>query len=501
MSAAIVTAGPIRRWAFLAGFVLALSLLALGASQGARADAADPFTINVQSSGLTVTLSGTWRWERGECNDRWTGWAVDWGDPNAPGHLVPADEGPDYYVGTPSDNTVHMHNPPDCGQSIDNKLRQGTWGPISHTYSEPGEYSVCAIMYDVHHRDGVLKKTTGTHGIVAGGEERNKDNSAETNNFVKDPNKNCAPATFVLKTPTPAPTPTPSPSPTPTATPCPDDPSKTPMPGGGCPTPTPTATATPTATPCPDDPTKTPMPGGSCPTPTPTATPTATPCPDDPTKTPMPGGSCPTPTPCACPTPSPTPAATPTPTPPATPTPVITPSPTPNNRTCLDSDPSLTMVELHSGTLGNLGAVGSGQFGDGTLTVNISSYTGSSFAWTSNIGLDSVFARTAGGGSLKEYQPEATSGSVNAGGSITFISFCYDHSAAPTPTMPPTDFSFGSGGGAGLSGLTVALLMIVGLAAAVVVGSHRRSAATAAATGTRSVVWSTQTTPSRRRDR
>ena len=89
MSAALLFAGPIRRWVVLAGLFLALGLVALGAGQQARADAADPFTIDVQTSGLTVTLSGTWQWERGDCEDRWTGWAVDWGDPSAPGRRSP----------------------------------------------------------------------------------------------------------------------------------------------------------------------------------------------------------------------------------------------------------------------------------------------------------------------------------------------------------------------------------------------------------------------------
>jgi hypothetical protein len=167
------------------------------------------------------------------------------------------------------------------------------------------------------------------------------------------------------------------------------------------------------------------------------------------------------------------------------------------------------MLELHSGTLGNLQAsAGSGQFSDGTLMVNISGYTGSSFSWMSNIGVDSLLARTSGGGSLVEYSPERTSDQgVNAGGAITFLSFCYDVDSVVTPpptstpkiTPPPTDISFGDVGSGGISGLTMALLLIAGVAATLVIGSARRPAPAPARGGGAAGPWSTQAAWPRRR--
>ena len=268
--------------------------------------------------------------------------------------------------------------------------------------------------------------------------------------------KDITSTTFCFQPPAPTPTPSPTPSPTPTLCPCPT------------PTPSPTPTPPPTPTPTPT------CPGGQ--------------------HTPDPNGGCPTPTPTLCPCPTPTPPPTPSPTPAATPT----PTPTPNDRTCRDSHTSLDMLELHSSSLASLSVNGGGQFTDGTLTVNIAGYTGSSFAWTSNIGVDSVFARTAGGGQGFDYSPESTGDQVDAGGAITSISFCYDFTPQKTPkvTPPPTDISFGDASGGGLSGLTLALLLIVGAAATMVVGANRRTAlALPAGRRSGSAIWSTQQPP------
>ena len=165
------------------------------------------------------------------------------------------------------------------------------------------------------------------------------------------------------------------------------------------------------------------------------------------------------------------------------------------------------MVEVHSSSLASLSATGSGQFGDGTLLVNIFGYTGSSFSWSSNIGVDSVFARTAGGGQGYDYSPSSKGDSnLSGGGAITSISFCYDFKPVVTPTPritpPPTDISFGDVNGGGISGLTMALLLITGIAAAMVIGSGRRTGLLAVAGGARpSTPWSTQLVPTRRRDR
>lgn len=231
------------------------------------ADAGNPATVNAPvlsgPNNLTVTLSGTWSWNRDNC-DRFVGWAIDWDDPAAAGNRIATS---DFYVGTPTDNTVHTAmncgNPP--GQS-------GTWGPISHTYAQAGTYQACAVIYDLHLEtkktdklngainasvttitldstsgiavgdilkidDEYLTVVTvasatsltvqrGTNGstaashsdnkdvstvtikdgdLVAGGSGRNDDNSVEKN-YLKD-QSGCAPVTIVITTPTPSPTP------------------------------------------------------------------------------------------------------------------------------------------------------------------------------------------------------------------------------------------------------------------------------------------------------
>jgi hypothetical protein len=50
-----------------------------------------------------------------------------------------------------------------------------------------------------------------------------------------------------------------------------------------------------------------------------------------------------------------------------------------------------------------------GVFTDGTLTVTISQYTGTSFDFTANIGVDAVFVKAGPGGNLYRYDPEVTS--------------------------------------------------------------------------------------------
>jgi hypothetical protein len=170
------------------------------------------------------------------------------------------------------------------------------------------------------------------------------------------------------------------------------------------------------------------------------------------------------------------PVSTPTPTPTATP---------PGEETCLTNRPDLTMLEFHSGTLANLLTAGSGQFTDGTLIVNISSYTGHSFSWVSNVNVTSVFGRTATDGALYIYQPPSKGATgLEAGGAITNLSFCYNPPAAtptpsatptatPTPTMPPTDVTFNGAGQGSSNGLMLALL-VIGLASAALVALPRQ---------------------------
>ena len=156
-----------------AGLVLSLAATVL-------ADAPEPDGIlitDVEISGLTVTLSGTWAWSRG-CDggsidgDRDVGWAVDWNDPDAAGNeLVTGIE-----VGTPTDNLVHQRPSGeigDCGG--DTNVATGPWGPISHEYTTAGLYEVCVVLYDVD----IPPDSDGSHSVIAGGPDHNTDNSIE----------------------------------------------------------------------------------------------------------------------------------------------------------------------------------------------------------------------------------------------------------------------------------------------------------------------------------
>ena len=176
--------------------VLATIGLMLSVTATVLADAANPSgTINVQVRGLTVTLDGTWTWTR-NCDsgtihpgDRDVGWAVDWDDPSTAGNeVIPGVE-----VGTPTDNVVHLRAAADQGDcSGGTSTSSGPWGPISHTFAEPGEYDICAVMYDLK----MPPEASGRRSLIAGGDNHNTDNSVEENSFVNE--GFCAPATIVI---------------------------------------------------------------------------------------------------------------------------------------------------------------------------------------------------------------------------------------------------------------------------------------------------------------
>jgi uncharacterized repeat protein (TIGR01451 family) len=165
------------------GALLGAFLLTFGIVATVFADAANPDTVNVQVSGTTVTLTGTWSWfSRGTAvcaPHRSVGWAVDWKDPNDPGNPVGATG---WNVGTALDNTVHTTG--DCGTS-NGSFPVGNWGPVSHVYTQAGDYTVCVLMYDLQtdRATGIIP-ATGDHSFTAGGPNRNTDNSAETNGLT-----------------------------------------------------------------------------------------------------------------------------------------------------------------------------------------------------------------------------------------------------------------------------------------------------------------------------
>lgn len=194
----IVRPRSLRR--HIVGIPLAAAALVLVGAAAVSADSPDPVTIEVEQDGLTVTLSGTWKWLEkfapcgpGTLTNRAAGWQADWDD-GFTGNPVPSKRGPIglfYHMGSRTDNLVYRSSANggrgDCGVAATNAPGVvGTWGPISHTYAEPGEYNVCVLMYDVRYK----RTTTGqivlsdAKQLQAGGPNRNRDNSAETNNYA-----------------------------------------------------------------------------------------------------------------------------------------------------------------------------------------------------------------------------------------------------------------------------------------------------------------------------
>lgn len=181
-------------------FVIASGLAAVADSPDVNTTALANYTVNTDGT-VSVTVQGTWAWpsHKSDCNtNRYAaGWAVAWNDKAAPGNFVGTLNGVDYYVGTPTDNTVKYLNSPRCG--VYNPAvgyNSGTWGPETHTYANVASVppSVCVVTYDIH--------TGGNGGIKdgdlnAGGPKRNGDNSVESNGQ----RSTCA--DIVIKTPKP----------------------------------------------------------------------------------------------------------------------------------------------------------------------------------------------------------------------------------------------------------------------------------------------------------
>jgi uncharacterized membrane protein len=180
-----------KRFAALFTALAALGLVLAGliTAGPASANAANPLPTTTGSAtvapngDITVTVSGTWSWLSQTCTGRFgTGWAVAWGDPNAPGNPVPTTN-PKLLVGTPTDNTVHYNVIAPLGTCDANNHPTGPWTD-SHTYKAGTPIGdICVNMYDLH-----KSPADQPNDFIAGGANHNKDNSVETNDF--DPNSN-----------------------------------------------------------------------------------------------------------------------------------------------------------------------------------------------------------------------------------------------------------------------------------------------------------------------
>ena len=148
--------------------------MTLGLAGSVLADSGDPTSITAEVNGHTVTVHGDWTWDAADCNNssvKIVGWAVSWGDPNFTENAVPKPGGGSYFMGDATIGNQITTTGDLC------KNFPGTWGPLSHTYADAGSYDVCVIIYDL--RDPA--PATGAHSFLAGGANRNTDNSVEEN--------------------------------------------------------------------------------------------------------------------------------------------------------------------------------------------------------------------------------------------------------------------------------------------------------------------------------
>ncbi|MDE3096924.1 MAG: hypothetical protein KGK07_13130 [Chloroflexota bacterium] len=226
-----------------------------------------PLTISQTTSGLTVTVSGTWKWEgciSHSNSKKHVGFAIVWGDgTGVPNPYPPPAVSRDgvYPTGGPS-GTWTACAPPGTGN----------WGPLTHTYASANSYQACVITYDVHFKTPP-PPTTGEGSTNPWQNDDNSYDGYDDEELAK--RQQCVP---VNPAPTATPTATAGPA---TSTPNPATATATATSSGHCDqnsctsTPAPaTATPTPTAT-------NTPVP----PTATFTAVPTATNTPVPPTAT------------------------------------------------------------------------------------------------------------------------------------------------------------------------------------------------------------------------
>ena len=183
----------LRRFAALAGAMV----MTLGVAGAVFADSGSPASINATVDGLKVTISGTWTWDANSCKDssvKIAGWAAAWGEPGYTDNAVPKSGGGSFYMGDANQGNTISTNGDLC------HTPSGNWGPLSHTYAAPGSYDICVIIYDL--RDPA--PATGAHSLLAGGDDRNTDNSVEEN-FQEGESVCLSAETVVVSTPVPTP--------------------------------------------------------------------------------------------------------------------------------------------------------------------------------------------------------------------------------------------------------------------------------------------------------
>ena len=207
-----------RQGGLLLAALMAILFATLGGVatlQSAFADAGNPTTLTAvadTTNPLKITVSGNWSWTG--CNGKFVGWAVAWGETGYTSNPVSAAGPPalgPYYMGEtgawPATQGNHVFSPLDANPNAASPCPAtgtvtGTWGPLTHTYAAAGRYNICVVIYDIQKKNNKVGPDTvpaiGSHSAVAGGADRNTDNSVETN-FTGS--GNCSPTTIVVAAP------------------------------------------------------------------------------------------------------------------------------------------------------------------------------------------------------------------------------------------------------------------------------------------------------------
>jgi hypothetical protein len=213
-----------------ASVILGVVGLSFAFAAVAWADAPNPNSIAANAvrnadNTITVTIQGTWNWDRDDCgpeeDGRWAGWAADWNDANQPGVKM---DGEDFFMGAaagnalnPADNAVHTDET--CDEGPVDSESTGSRGPLSHTYAaDTTEITVCVIMYDIHVDEigdtGVFEPDDPEQVIAAAGEGNNDYND---DNSIQNPNGDdpsvCIEADIPIPPPNPPPPGPPAPGP------------------------------------------------------------------------------------------------------------------------------------------------------------------------------------------------------------------------------------------------------------------------------------------------
>ncbi len=121
----------------------------------------------------------------------------------------------------------------------------------------------------------------------------------------------------------------------------------------------------------------------------------------------------------------------------------VTPTPVQGQTSCAAFNLAWSELKLENTELAN------GTHTDGTLLVTIANFTGKTFDWSSNVGVDAVFVKGGPEGNLYVYDPPASEDTgltttINPNNGqpygISHISFCYvPRTPTPTPTNTPTE--------------------------------------------------------------